>query len=60
MTAILLAFAIGHLKEAGLLGIRTNAEKLAVLAVLNVVECVAHGAPGSRSATPRSAVRSTR
>lgn len=45
MTAILLAFAIGHLKEAGLLGIRTNAEKLAVLAVLNVVECVAHGAP---------------
>ena len=37
----LLAFALGHLRDAGLLGIRTDAEKFTVLAVLNLVECVA-------------------
>ncbi len=37
----LLAFVIGHLGDAGLLGIRTDAEKFIVLAVLNLVECIA-------------------
>jgi hypothetical protein len=44
----LLAFVIGHLGDAGLLSIRTDAEKFIVLAVLNLVECVAEivdGAP---------------
>ena len=38
----LLAFVYGHLGEHGLLGVRTDAEKFLLLAVLNLVECVAY------------------
>ena len=37
----MLAFAFGELREHGLLGITTDAEKYLVLAALNLVECVA-------------------
>ncbi|MBT2337522.1 hypothetical protein J7E49_26925 [Variovorax paradoxus] len=37
----LLAFAYGHLGEHDLLGVRSDAEKFLLLAVLNLVECVA-------------------
>jgi len=37
----LLAFAYGLLGEHEMLGVRTDAEKFLLLAVLNLVECVA-------------------
>jgi hypothetical protein len=37
----MLAFAFGELRENGMLGITTDAEKYLVLAALNLVECVA-------------------
>jgi len=44
----LLAFAFGHLRDSGLLEIKTQAEKYVVLAVLNLVECIACTAPPTR------------
>jgi hypothetical protein len=41
----LLAFAFGHLRESGMLEVRTEAEKYVVLATLNLVECIAFSAP---------------
>lgn len=38
----LLAFAYGHLGEHKLLGVQTDAHKPLVLAVLNLVECIAY------------------
>jgi hypothetical protein len=41
----LLAFAYGHLRDNGLLGISTEADKYVVLSTLNLVECIAFSAP---------------
>lgn len=41
----LLACAFGKFKDNGLLGIRTEAEKMLMLAALNLVECIAETAP---------------
>ena len=38
----LLAFVYGHLGRHDLLRVRTDAEKFALLAALNLVECVAY------------------
>lgn len=38
----LLAYAYGYLGEQDLLKVRTNPEKSLLLAVLNLVECIAH------------------
>lgn len=40
----LLAFAYGHLRESGVLRARSQAEKYVLLAVLNLVECIAFSA----------------
>ncbi len=45
----MLAFAFAHLGDAGLLGIRTDAEKFVVLAVLNLVECIASDVAAKRA-----------
>lgn len=42
---LLLAYVHGKFKENGLLGIRSEAEKMAMLAALNLVECIAEGTP---------------
>jgi hypothetical protein len=45
----LLAFAYGHLRESGVLGARSKAEKYVLLATLNLVECIAFSAlPAAR------------
>jgi hypothetical protein len=44
----LLAYAFGKLGEQGLLGIQTEAEKMILLAAINLVECVAETAPKAR------------
>ena len=41
----LLAYVFGKFKESGLLGIRTEAEKMLMLAALNLAECIADTAP---------------
>lgn len=41
----LLAFAINHLRDHGVLGIKSNAEKQVVLGTLGIIECIAHSAP---------------
>ena len=41
----LLAYVYGKFKENGLLGIKTEAEKMLMLAALNLVECIAETAP---------------
>ena len=41
----ILAYAFGKLGEHGLLGIKTEAEKMIMLAALNLVECIALTAP---------------
>ena len=41
----LLAYVWGKFKEHGLLGIETEAEKMMLLAALNLVECIADTAP---------------
>ena len=41
----LLAYVFGKFKEGGLLGIKTEAEKMLILAALNLVECIAETAP---------------
>ena len=41
----LLAYVFGKFKENGLLGVKTEAEKMLMLAALNLVECVAETAP---------------
>lgn len=41
----LLAYVFGKFKEHGLIGIRTEAEKMLMLAALNLVECIAETAP---------------
>ncbi len=41
----LLAYVYGKFKEHGLLGIKTEAEKMLMLAALNLVECIAETAP---------------
>ena len=38
---VLLAFAYDHLSQNDLLAVRTEAEKFLMLAVLNLVECIA-------------------
>lgn len=43
---LLLAYVFGKFKEANLLGIHTDAEKMLLLAALNLVECIAQTAPG--------------
>lgn len=40
-----LAFVFGEFKAHGMLGIKTEAEKMAMFAALNLVECIADGAP---------------
>ena len=40
----LLAYVFGKFKENGLLGIQTEAEKMLMLAALNLVECIAENA----------------
>ena len=40
----LLAYVFGKFKESGLLGVKTEAEKMLMLAALNLVECVAETA----------------
>lgn len=42
----LLAYVFGTFKERGLLGIKTEAEKMMLLAALNLVECIAETRPG--------------
>ena len=41
----LLAYVFGKFKEEGLLGIETEAQKMLMLAALNLVECIAQTAP---------------
>ena len=41
----LLAYVFGKFKENGLLDIKTEAEKMLMLAALNLVECIAETAP---------------
>ena len=41
----LLAYVYGKFKENSLLGIETEAEKMLMLAALNLVECIAETAP---------------
>jgi len=41
----LLAYVYGKFKDNGLLGIKTEAEKMLMLAALNLVECIAETAP---------------
>ena len=41
----LLAYVFGKFKESDLLGIKTEAEEMLMLATLNLVECVAETAP---------------
>jgi hypothetical protein len=41
----LLAYVFGKFKESDLLGIKTEAEKMLMLAALNLVECIAETAP---------------
>ena len=41
----LLAYAFGKFKENGLLGVKTEAEKMLMLAALNLVECIAETTP---------------
>ena len=41
----LLAYVFGKFKENGLLGVKTEAEKMLMLATLNLVECIAETAP---------------
>lgn len=41
----LLAYVFGKFKENGLLGIHTEAEKMLMLAALNLAECIADTAP---------------
>ena len=41
----LLAYVFGKLKDSNLLGIKTEAEKMLMLAALNLVECIAETAP---------------
>ena len=41
----LLAYVFGKFKENGLLGVKTEAEKMLMLAALNLVECIAETAP---------------
>lgn len=42
---LLLAHVFGTFKESGMLGIRTETEKMLMLAALNLVECIAEAAP---------------
>ena len=44
----LLAYAYGQLAEHGLLGIKTEAEKMIMLAAMNLVECIALAAPTTK------------
>lgn len=44
----LLAYLYGKFKEHGLLGVKTEAEKMLMLAALNLVDCIAETAPRSR------------
>ena len=41
----LLAYVFGKFKESDLLGVQTEAEKMLMLAALNLVECIAETAP---------------
>ena len=41
----LLAYVVGKFKESDLLGVKTEAEKMLMLAALNLVECIAETAP---------------
>ena len=41
----MLAYVFGKFKESDLLGIKTEAEKMLMLAALNLVECIAETAP---------------
>jgi len=41
----LLAFALGHLREHGVLNIKSEAEKQVVLSTLGIVECITNSAP---------------
>jgi hypothetical protein len=42
---LLLAYVYGKMRENGLLGIQTEAEKMLMLAALNLVDCIAETAP---------------
>lgn len=44
----ILAYTFGKLAELGLLGIKTEAEKMIMLAALNLVECIALTAPTTK------------
>ena len=44
----ILAYAFGKLGEHGLLGIKTEAEKMIMLAAINLVECIALTAPKTK------------
>lgn len=41
----LLAFAYGHLRDSGVLAVKTEPEKYVMLAALNLVDCIAFAAP---------------
>jgi hypothetical protein len=44
----LLAFVHGHLREHGMVSIRTDSEKYIWLAALNLVDCIAYTAPNAQ------------
>jgi hypothetical protein len=48
----LLAYVFGKFREHGLLGVGSEAEKMLMLAALNMVECIADAAPKTKSASP--------
>jgi hypothetical protein len=42
---LLLAYVFGKFGEHGLMGVKTETEKMLMLAALNLVECIAEGRP---------------
>jgi len=48
---LLLAWVFGAFKEHGLLGIKTDAEKMLMLAALNIVECIADAGTQKKTTT---------
>lgn len=50
---LLLAYVYGKSKDHGLLGIETEAEKMLMLAALNMGECIAEAAPKAKGASVR-------
>ena len=51
------AYVFGKFKENGLLGIETKAEKILMLAALNLVECIAETTPRAKTEAAATGVK---